>query len=413
MACNENEAALTCLKERWLKNPEDTQAIRHFLELLQASGKKGLAVHIHRICQDPQSFYKNPQTLAEVGFQLIDNRHYDIAAMLLKQCLSLVPDEPFVNYELGFALMLLRKVQEAIPYFEYALVKVDDFDTRLNLAACYISTRQVNKAQEMINSMSAFTLTAQEASELTHQRMVLRRLAELTSKGRLGARDWQYVQYGSLLVRPLSKQFATDASLWSETYFDIGTTLLTLRGILDGLGETFELVEFLDSPSEPLATALADVLGTECEPYDRKVRHTPTLLVTTWAGNLIKIYKDLTAHTLERSLFAYGLSSESSLPITPDIVGVLQPACIMPWEAGSSTDSFPAAREAKTDTYRDAADKIMSKMHLMKADPEIIKNVQEAVSYYTLKRERLVLGNQGVYPQRPQYRAEVPLNESS
>ena len=56
-----------------------------------------------------------------------------MAAMLLKRCVELVPTEPVVNYELGFALMSMRCHAAAIPYFEAALANGDDFDRLLRL----------------------------------------------------------------------------------------------------------------------------------------------------------------------------------------------------------------------------------------------------------------------------------------
>ena len=47
--------------------------------------------------------------------------------MLLNRVAKFAPEEPTVNYELGFALMSMKRFEQAIPHLEESLAKDNDF----------------------------------------------------------------------------------------------------------------------------------------------------------------------------------------------------------------------------------------------------------------------------------------------
>ncbi len=69
----------------------------------------------------------------------------------------------------------------------------------------------------------------------------------------------------------------------------------------------------------------------------------------------------------------------------------------MPWsenvQKGTNSDSI--------------AESILEKAQALECDPDFINQIEEAVNYYDERREFLVLANSSVFPERPEYSAEV------
>src|SRR5580704_7795234 len=107
--------------------------------------------------------------------------------MLLNRLAKLAPGEPTVNYELGFALMSMKRFEQAIPHLEETLAKDNDFDTLLNLLVCYILTRQIDKAQATLEKIGQIKLDADQKKEFLHKQVVIKRLESLGNKNILNA----------------------------------------------------------------------------------------------------------------------------------------------------------------------------------------------------------------------------------
>ncbi|MBX9693332.1 MAG: tetratricopeptide repeat protein, partial [Cyanobacteria bacterium] len=132
---------LSTLKQYWLTNPSDSAAILLFSRLMSQLDNAQLAESLSRLADlvkrqdwdDPMGELSGRQVF-ETAYQLIDLRLYDLAVMLMMRCLDEAPNDPTLNYELGFALMALGKYDEAINHFDTAARDNQDFDTVLNLA---------------------------------------------------------------------------------------------------------------------------------------------------------------------------------------------------------------------------------------------------------------------------------------
>ncbi len=413
---DEHEACFHVLREHWLKNPEDRGAIGLFARLMTKVGLPELGDHLTNLAEDTDGIRTDPQLLFEAGFRLIDQREYELAAMLLTRCVELVPDDPTLNYELGFSLMSLGRYEEAIARFEVAAGKLDDFDTRLNLAASYVCTRKLDSAREMVERMSKLVEGEEQESELAHRRIVLRRLEAVNDKSAFTARDWLYVHYGNVLVTPPGAEGipGPDEPLWNN-YSAVGAKLIVLKGVLDGLGEQFEVVEFYSPLSRPLAQAFANLMELPCESYKGPERPDRALLVMAWAGDIIGPHQSFVEHSSNRSIFAYALSTREPLPITPDIVGCLADSCAMPWDehwrvTSQGKGAAPEVEHVAADPSnpQKIAAKIVDQALAHESDPDLIDAIQEAVNYYLLRRNLIVLGAHDLFPRRPEYTAELP-----
>jgi tetratricopeptide (TPR) repeat protein len=431
------EQSLVLLKTYWLEHPDDSEAADLLSTVMKEAGRSELSERLSALAKQlpaepekdetpspspslpvaPNQPAANqpapnkkvgPQELFEAGFSLIDARQHELAAMLLNQCVKLVPDEPVVNYELGFALMSLKRFEEAIAYFENAsIMGTADFDTYLNLSACYTMTRRLDDAINALEKIDKLEMDDEQTRELQHRKMVLRRLSMLSSKTHLSPRDWMFVLYGSILLR---NQVPKEHS--KEDAVSIGSTLAILKGVLEGLRLESEVVEFFGPQSRPLASALSELLEISVGSYKGSSREEKALLTMSWANDVVGPHESFLENTHRRALFAYGLSIDEPLPLVPEIVGTLGYDDVMPWDESGrkiTVDSeanvlAPSEIEA---TLVQQTKAILYNARDLESEPHIIHAVQEALDFYIGKEGLLVLANSKTFPRRCEYTAEV------
>jgi hypothetical protein len=300
--------------------------------------------------------------------------------------------------------MSSKQFDQAISYFERALAKAPDFDTFLNLIACYSMTRRLDDAHKTIEKIEKIELDEEQLRELAHRKVVLRRLNTLSGKPQLSTRDWLYALYGAILLRPGVPQPAK-----KEDVASIGAVLAIMKGVLEGLRVEFEVVEFFGAQSRPLAQALAELFEIPVGGYKGPERLDKALLSLTWANDVIGPHEAFVGNSDQRSMFAYSLSWNEPLPVVPEIVGILGLDDPMPWNelGGFSDDADPlTAKNFKADV-EEKYKAILSNARLLESDPGILHAVQEALDFYIGKEDLLVLANSKAFPRRSEYTAEV------
>ncbi len=450
------EDSLKLVKGYWLENPDDAEAAALFSDLMKESGRSELSKRLQSMAEKlptfkPTSFgslkvaeseydlsesnskpdTKNiesktpastasPQALSsttssagkeffDAGYSLIDARQHELAAMLLNRAAHIAPQEPIVNYELGFALMSMKRFDQAIPHLEQALEQAADFDTLLNLLVCYTLTRQLGKAHEMLVKINSISLDAEQKKEASHRLLVLKRLESLRNKVKLNARDWLYILYGSVLLKPSMQNEKI-----KEDAHSIAQNLATMKGVLEGLSAMPEVVEFYGPQSRPLAQALAEFLEIPLSSYKGPEQPVPALLVMSWASDIIGPHKSFTKKEKNRSIFSYSLTWEEPLPVVPEIVATLGYDEPMPWNennpdaAAKAPPTASASNQANfTPQIEKAYKEILANARDLESDPRTIKAVQEALDYYENKRQNLLLCNPDAFAFRPEYTAEV------
>jgi tetratricopeptide (TPR) repeat protein len=411
----EHEQCFLLLKENWLSHPDCLETIRLLAQLLKTLGRAELAATLVQLSRDEHSL-SDVQNLFEAGYQLIDNRQHELAALLLTRCLALAPDEPTINYELGFTLLSLKRYAQAIPHFNRSLQAIDDFDTRLNLAVAHLCLRDPEPVRSMLDAMASLAASDEEKAELSQQKLVLKRLEQFNRKKVLSARDWLYIHYGSALLKQSDDQNAGGKfGQLLDDYTECAKTLLLLRGMLEGLGQTFEFVEYYSTLSRPLAQALAEILGLPCEIYKGANRQEQALLVMAWGSDILGPHESFKDHQPQRSIFAYALTASEPLPIAPEIVGCLADACALPWAERFRLEQWHDGRpdtfetdEGSTEDPQTSAERLLDKTSRLEADPDLLNQIHAIVAYYDARRDGLILGNSEAFPSRPEYSAEVP-----
>lgn len=402
-------------KEHWLNNPDDISAVEIISEVMRRNGKKELYKNLKSLCRSKDEMSTNAQSLFEAGYQFIEEREPELAVMLLKRCVGLMPDQPMVRYELGFGLMQLRLFNEAIEHFEHLVHIEDDFDTRLNLTVCHSLTRNITRAKELLCELEKKAANHEEKKELNLRKCVIKRLERFDSSHNLAFRDWTYSLYGAVLLSETTpKDLNGKPRSHAADYASVASTLLLLRGLLGELGIEFDVIEYYSPLSRPLAEAFARLLDVAAEPYKGPDRQERALLMMAWASDIIGPHKTFVTQTPRRTLFAYGLTTLAQLPVTPDIIGCMALECSMPW--GQELDDLDPDEAARSKSaihpmnliQQRATEEILRRASDLESNPEIIKQVELLCAYYHTKRELIVLCNSHKFPERAEYTAEIP-----
>lgn len=405
------------VKDYWLNHFDNQAAIFLLARILASSNKRDLADKLKQLPQPALGETDQARLLFEIGYMFIDEREFELAAVVLKRCTDLVPAAFDAHYEMGFALMNLRRFTESIKHFEIALQNTEDFDTRLNLSVCYTLTRELTKARSCIDAMAQSKLSPEEQKELDLRLHVLRRMEKFTAEKELKMRDWFYILYGGVLFNEsLPRDFKGNLRQAPADYHAVASTLLILKFLLQELGHEIDVIEYYSYRSRPLAEALAHLMDISVDSFGGADRPERSLLLMCWASDIVGPHKVFTANNGRRTLFAYGLSSQEPLPVTPDVVGCIAEQCDMPWFSLLNEANLADRTEKQIKdhpTYNEirnlAVTKIIERAADIESNPEIIEQVSTLTKYYRSKRGLLTILNSAVFTERPEYTAEIPL----
>lgn len=398
----ELEEALSILTGYLLTSPADTDAFDLLVRILEEAEREDVAKKLRNLSAKisatvsggelPFADKAMVEPLFEAGYALSDVRQFELAAKLLKTCLDIAPTEPVVKYELAFALMSLKRFEEAIPYFEQAARELKDFDTYLNLGVCYTLTRRLDKAKDALDALSSYVTADDERKEMAHRKTVLKRIGSLGPRTALSARDWSYALYGSILLDPATRKGPAPVDNYA-----IARMLLVLKGLLEGMRHEVEVIEYYSTHSKPLARIMGELMELPSDSYKGPDRPDKALLIMSWAADIIGPHEAFMDTSERRAIFAYGMPWKEPLPLVPDIIGCLADECSMPWHGANRQGSLDQTVQTILDRARD-----------LECDPEILRQAQEAVEFYGLKKELVLLGNTELFSQRPEYTAEIP-----
>jgi tetratricopeptide (TPR) repeat protein len=402
-------ASFLLTRQHWLNCPDDLEAVQLLSEIIRKNGNQDLYKHLKILAQSEQELRHNVQSMFEAGYHFIDEREPELAAMLLSRCARLEPRQREIHYELGFALMQLRRFQEAIIEFESLLQDYDDFDTRLNLTVCHSITRNLARARQLAGEMAQYAASQEEMKELALRNWVIKRLEGFAADDELGVRDWFYSLYGSVLLNEkVEKDSAGRPQTTSVSYEDLAGTLVLLSGFLKKMGLAYDVIEYYSRLSRPLASALSACLNLPVEPYRGPDRRDKALLVMAWSSDIIGPHRAFVPHCPGRSLFALGLTTSCRLPVTPEIAGFLSGRCVMPWEAELYELSDGAAALSQGSRgQEDAAARLLDVVDKLRDSSALLEQTDYLHAYYSKKRKLLVLDNETSFPERPEYTAEI------
>lgn len=413
-------ASFDRVRKYWLSNPEDMQAVKLLAQIVGKSGRAALAEQLAKLSDTPQAMSGDPQILFDTAYQLIEARQFHLAAMLLERAIQICPDQPSIHYELGFALMSVKQYSEAVKQFEKVVSLEEDFDSHLNLAACYALLRNVEKSREHVDRLMSLSETADTSSvgskdeiqkELANRKLVLRRLELLQHKPAFNVRDWFFILYGAVLLEDQSLAGLAQADAAGNEMYKVAEAVLAMRGCLEAVGLEFDMIEYHSASARPLAECFARLIDLPVEPISDFSRTDRTLLVVAWGEELIDSFRMLSRNDGYRVIFAYGIPKDSPLPITPDIVAHILPHCDLPWHeellAHQSKDLGPLS--LPDEAMAALVDQLVMRCSEVEGNPNVIRHCADLSDYFGHKKKLLILGNQETIPERPEYTAEMPV----
>lgn len=410
---SDSSGAFVLVREHWLANPGDLAAVRLLSEILMRSGRKDLFELLDRLSKNEYTLENDSHTLFETAYKFIDSREPELAVMLLTRCVNLHPEERMIRYELGFALMQMRRFLEAVPHFEYLAGIEEDFDTWLNLTVCHSIGRNFARARDGLNRLERLKSNDDEEREVALRRWVLKRMEKFEAPTP-GVRDWVFSLYGAMLLSETSpRDLAGKPMNIATDYMGVATTLLVLRGLFAETGTEFDVIEYYNPLSRPLAEALARMMDLPAAPYGGPDRTERCLLTMAWASDIMGPHKAFANNKSSRSIFAYGLTTLTQLPVTPDIIGCMARECAMPWASQlENRPDVPAenisGQHPLNEIQASAVDKILENAANLECQPELIARVEDLAKYYGPRKEMLVFRNCEHFPVRPEYTAEIP-----
>lgn len=397
------EKCRDALNAVWSENIFAPRAIQLYASLTREMGKDDVADTLDRLYQklseSQDQPYKHHQEIFDAGYAMVEIRQHEIASLLLKTLHKELPQDPHVAYELGFALMSMRKFKEAKKYFAIVANDNEDFDAVLNLCVCETLDRNIEGARRLLQELTRLAKDDLEKAEVQHRRMVLKRLEyfsdKFSHKKNLNDRDWLFILYGSILLRP-RLTIKHDAIVELS---QVAATLVVLKIFLNGMDHDREAFEYYSLKSKPMVASLSHNMSLPFDSYKGPDRPDNALLMMCWTTDILGPHEAFIEHNCNRSLFAFGLSTVEPLPLVPDIVGCLSADLRMPWEKN----------EISVSESKKATDDLMERIATLESAPELVAEAQDAIDYYSDKRDLIIFLNAQKFGQRAEYTAELPL----
>jgi tetratricopeptide (TPR) repeat protein len=413
-------ASFDKVRNHWLAHPDDMQAAQLLSRIVEKSGRTELSTILAALSQSPQKLETDPQLLFDTGYLMIEERQFHLAAMLLARAVAACPDQPAIHYELGFALMSVKRYDDAIMHFEKVVTLDEDFDSHLNLAACYALTRDLEKTRHHIDRLLSLSETSDTSKvgskdeiqkELSNRKLVLRRLELMQQKPAFNLRDWFFTLYGAILLEDQSLSGLAQADAVGGEMYKVAEAVLAMRGCLEAVGLEFDMIEYHSTSARPLAEALARLIDLPVEPISDFSRTDRTLLIVAWGEELIDSFRMLNRNDGYRVIFAYGVPKDSPLPITPDIVAHVLARCDLPWHEEllehQAKDLGPLS--LPDEAMAALVDQLVMRCSEIEGNPKVIRHCADLSDYFGPKKKLLTLGNQESIPERPEYTAEMPV----
>ncbi len=410
------DLCLSTMKSIWLNAPENAEIISLFSRYARALNQNELAIALERLADKVKSaktLDENPQEVFEAAYHLVGQRYFDIGRNLLQKCLDKFPANNTVRYELAFAQMSLGQFKEAIGNFEQVVKLEEDFDTVLNLSACYALTRDLKNVENTIRRLEKLASDQEEKNEIAHRKMILKRLHFMASKKEFNKQDWFFVLYGTILLGYKAPSQANtnvgpqvdafDVLVPNHNMKAIAGTLAVLKGVLRGLEIEPEAIEYYNTYAKPLAQVEARLFDLTVENYTGPDRPDYALMLMNSADEIVGPHQAFVENCDNRAIFAYSLNLDVPLPVTPDIVGHLG-QIRLPWDNDIKMSDDP---EHSNKILAEAMPRILEIASHMENDAEVIGTITDTVLYYNPKLEMLSVQNSQKIHRRPEFTAEI------
>ncbi len=330
------------------------------------------------------------EALARLATAQIELKRYHEARTTLQMSLRLVPDDPFIQYELAYIEYAEGNHRAALDQLiELRPIYNDEWQLHHLMGNCQIKLGLYDAAQASFGRAMMLTENDDHQEELQASIAVIERMREFPSLA--SKKDRAYTEHGVMYLGSETDDGVRidDQPTVAWSYAAIATTLRRALNLAAADVWRCAAVMPINRAAEPLARVFAAQLARPLRQPPTVDPHEIVLLVAGFLSEstlLTTIQEFIPATTLT---FALSLHPEPRPGDTlPDIIGLFAREATLPWEAELSllrqTGATPSTISAMLDTAT-------ARLEIVLAGLVAEPNAADQVDYYRIQHRHLDL----------------------
>lgn len=269
-----------------------------------------------------------------LGYVLVELEQFDEALETFGRCLALAPDDAAAHFEVGLIQLSRGDFSNALRHLDLPLRSYpQDWEVHNLYGRCLLGLRRYDEARAAFGQALVLASTSLAQAEVFDNLLTVERHREFRSLATL--KDQLYAQDGVIYLGSAADDGLQVGELqdFHFTYRDIATTLQRLQALATSAGWQFTALVAADTMAQPVAQALATLMGLPLRGAQELVAEDRVLLVFAVAREA-----ELLLITLERlvcpaTAFCLGLNWMRHARLLPDLLGIAaRGACSVPWE---------------------------------------------------------------------------------
>jgi len=286
---------------------------------------------------------ENFDSYNNLGRHFVESGNFKIAIPFLEKAMKIDSSYLETAHDLGLAYARTFRIIEAIEALEKNNPENDFWNYWYWCKLCILAGRTAGMEQNLMDLLAVLDSQKNQLETAFPRQKVLEVSEMLKRYEQVGSaenhiRDWQFIQYGSLILDFFddSDEYVAGGryvALWGNNE-SFKSLLFKLKRYIDLLEIKVDTIAYLNNrDSKIVALAIGLELGLEVNLYDSNQTNLNTLIV---GGNAtdFDLYKELIAVENGQVLFALNHNWLQSSMICPDIIGFMSQAYIFPWEGG-------------------------------------------------------------------------------
>lgn len=385
-----------------LRRPEfDLRVYQKCAFVLRMLGRHEAAELYERIVSDQE----DPEAYFRLGYHLVQEEAFGSALGPLSRCVKLAPDAAAANYEFAYALMKEFYNEEALHFFGKAYEQEQAMSITFYIAQLLIFLGRSGEASIFVNK-----LEEQVQSENGEGEMQLAYLKDMLRRYRAykpqTVRDWQFVQYGTLLLRIFEEDYPEEENhsngrftLVNFGYQQAANVLAAFQTTIGPLSvfPEYRYVAPAGEISAPLAYALGKMLMLPVKTLEEGLSSDEKgIVISSFSDELHEIGGEVWQRD-DVLLFSFALSWTHESNVLPEVIGYLAQAPRLPWQTRvemneqGEPEIMPADERPAEEIARNILDRVIH------TDMHWVGRIHD---YYKARQADILAGNQVDVPRK-------------
>lgn len=407
--------ALTALLDSLAIDPTYADSLESASRICHTLGSPEDAQLFEAVVRRPE----DTEALFNLAYHLISQERPDVGVALLERCLQAGMEGPAVRQELAFARFQMGDFKDCREILEPLLTDPELADTeQLDVlfivaeAAMYDGDRDA--CLKALEAAEKHIPTDEQRAQLDGLHHLIGRSMHWSQLDDLDLRQWHFIQHAGVILK-VAGGLVEDGS--RQGRYDVLHLKVDMVAFL--IQRLLHLLQTLDVPigaiasasktAEPLARAIAMAGSLSYVEALDDHAGAPILLVAGNAAELGPIAPRLSAHNDDLRLFCVHLDWTRDEVVCPEIVGVLSPRAMLPWETRFSLEAETGSSQQIPADERPAeviASEVVAAMAELPDDEGQARQAFEGI-YLPLAQE-ILLGNHARHPYRRRFTAVSP-----